>query len=49
MVTWNKSDRNPPGAFLVRDVTVATVESLSFALYVKRQTPGKEQFYCIRQ
>jgi hypothetical protein len=24
-------------------------ESLSFALYVKRQTPGKEKFYGIRQ
>jgi hypothetical protein len=25
------------------------LESLSFALYVKRQTPGKEKFYGIRQ
>jgi uncharacterized BrkB/YihY/UPF0761 family membrane protein len=25
------------------------IESLSFALYVKRQTPGKEKFYDIRQ
>ena len=26
-----------------------SLESLSFALYVKRQTPGKEKFYGIRQ
>jgi hypothetical protein len=25
------------------------LESLSFALYVKRKTPGKEKFYGIRQ
>ena len=25
------------------------IESLSFALYGKRQTPGKEKFYGIRQ
>jgi hypothetical protein len=29
--------------------TEVIIESLSFALYVKRQTPGKEKFYGIRQ
>jgi hypothetical protein len=28
---------------------VFVVESLSLALYVKRQTPGKEKFFDIRQ
>jgi hypothetical protein len=27
----------------------SSIESLSFALYVERQTPGKEKFYGIKQ
>jgi hypothetical protein len=36
-------------ADLLAEPVTVILESLSFALYGKRQTPGKEKFYGIRQ
>ena len=36
-------------SFIMNEKNFNTLESLSYALYVKRQTPGKEKFYVFRQ
>jgi hypothetical protein len=36
-------------SFIMNEKNFNTLESLSYALYVKRQTPGKEKFYFFRQ